>query len=205
MRMQKEDGNNHKMFIMRRFRVIALLTAIALLLSGCSLFQAKSDYSWTSNRTIVHALGLVDGVEYTNSKEAFENSLANGQTVFEVDLSLSGDGELICIHDWSLIDSSYSGADEELELYRNMTKDEFLARKIRDKYTPLCMEDLILVMKENPSIYFVTDTKEDQEEGIKKQFNNLIEICKRNKCPEVLKRIIPQIYNDEMFFTLKEI
>ncbi len=167
---------------------------------ACSKKQ-EYDYSWTENKTIVHALGIVDGVTTTNCLEAFQNSLQQGQTVFEVDLALTKDNELICAHD--LIGA---GVDiPGIESLNELSKDQFMSIKIQGKYTPLCMEDLILLMRDNPQIYIVTDTKADQPVEIGKQFNNIVELAKKNECPQVLDRIIPQIYNEDMFFQLKTI
>ncbi len=184
--------------------LISTIAILAILMCGCGKNDNKADYSWTANRTIVHALGVVDGETYTNSREALQNSLEQGQTVFEVDLGMTKDGYLVCAHDViSIIGEDNASYLSGKELY-DLTKEEFMSLKIRDKYTPLCMEDLILVMKDNPQMYIVTDTKEDRAEGIKKQFKYIIDLANENDCPEVLDRIIPQIYNDEMFNILKK-
>ena len=179
---------------------IILLNIFMIASIACSK-KDKYDYSWTENRTIVHALGIVDDITMTNSFEAFQNSLQQGQTVFEVDLALTSDNELICAHDLGCV-----GADNlEADSLNEVSKEEFMSIKIQGKYTPLCMEDLILLMRDNPQIYIVTDTKADQPEEIGIQFNNIVELAKKNDCPQVLDRIIPQIYNEDMFFQLKTI
>lgn len=185
-------------------RIISAMLPLAIFFGGgCA--NTSEDYSWTENRTIVHALGVANGESYTNSLEALNNSLAQGQTVFEVDLALTSDGELICAHDSVTLMGEDNRAFLEGKELCDITKDEFTSLKIRDKYTTLCMEDLILVMKDHPDMYIVTDTKEDRQEGIKKQFDNIVELAKKNKCSKVLDRIIPQIYNEDMFSTLQKI
>ncbi len=190
---------------MLKKRIIAFAIFFCFFLCSCSAENSQEDYSWVNNRTIVHALGVVDGETYTNSLEALNNSLQQGQTVFEVDLALTADGEMICAHDISSIAGDSNRTFLEGKELGNLTKDEFMGLKIRDKYTPICMEDIILVMKNNPRMYIVTDTKEDKEEGIKKQFLYIVELAKKNNCTEVLNRIVPQVYNDDMFYILKDI
>lgn len=184
-------------------RIVSPMLLLTIIFGGCA--ETSEDYSWTDNRTIVHALGVANGESYTNSLEALNNSLAQGQTVFEVDLALTSDDELICAHDTVTLMGEDNRAFLEGKELCDITKDEFMSLKIRDKYTPLCMEDLILVMKDHPDMYIVTDTKEDRQEGIKKQFDNIVELAKKNKCSKVLDRIIPQIYNEDMLSTLQKI
>lgn len=56
------------------------------ILSSCSL--------------IAHAGGGIDGVKYTNSKEALLQSIDTGYRLIEIDLLVSSDGEILGAHDW---------------------------------------------------------------------------------------------------------
>ena len=177
--------------------LFVFLFQIIFSLTACG---SKNDYSWTENRTIVHALGVVDDITYTNSREAMENSLAQGQTVFEVDFAITADDDMICAHDWSTLGFSVPRVS-----FDKMTKEEFLSLKMYDKYTTMCLDDILTTMQEHPDMYIVTDTKGDKTEDIKKQFGLIVDKANSNDCSEVLDRVIPQIYNEDMYFTLKEI
>ena len=50
---------------------------------------------------IAHAGGAVDGLTYTNSKEALANALDNGFRYIELDLFKAPDGNVVCLHDSS--------------------------------------------------------------------------------------------------------
>ena len=47
---------------------------------------------------IAHALGSIDGHTYTNSREAFLRSYSLGVRCFEVDLAVTQDNQLVCVH-----------------------------------------------------------------------------------------------------------
>lgn len=44
----------------------------------------------------------VDGKAYTNSLEALQSNLAAGHRIFEVDLAITSDGKVVCLHDWDI-------------------------------------------------------------------------------------------------------
>ena len=70
----------------------------------------RLDYSWAENtHLIAHAMGAIDGYDYTNSLEAFQFNYAKGFTVFEVDLSLSAEGIPLAVRDWSQFNSMTAG------------------------------------------------------------------------------------------------
>lgn len=51
-----------------------------------------------SSRYIAHALGEYNGIKYSNTKDAFENSYKMGFRFFEVDLTITPDDEIIAFH-----------------------------------------------------------------------------------------------------------
>lgn len=147
-------------------------------------------YEWAKNNSLVaHALGGINHKAYTNSLEAFNYSYSIGYKVFEVDLNLTSDGHLAAIHNWK---------GKPLKL------NEFKKQKIFKKYTPLSFEDILLLMDKNEDVYLVTDTKETEKEKVKKQFTIIVNAAK-NVDRKLLSRIIPQIYYEEMFYTVKKI
>ncbi len=150
-------------------------------------FPQRFDYEWTKNAYIAHALGGVDGVTYTNSLEAFEANYNAGFRVFEVDLRLTADGALAAVHD--------APEHEDGSL---MTLEEYKATKIQGQYTPLSFEDVLMLMKQYPDIYIITDTKKKDKELLRQQFTLIVETADR-VAPEALDRIIPQLYNEHTF------
>lgn len=164
------------------------------------------DYSWTRYSYIAHAMGGIDGTSYTNSLEAFLENYENGHRVFEVDLSLTSDQKLVAIHDWS--PESTIGICEfpltEEQLGVALSQEEFKALKIKDKYTPLSFEDIVQLLKDYPDIYIVTDTKETEEPNISAQFQYIAEAASKVD-PALLDRIIPQIYNEGMYYSIMDI
>lgn len=156
-------------------------------------YAQRFHYEWTQSPYVAHALGGVDGDTYTNSREAFFENYRGGHRVFEADLRLTKDGELAVVHD--------------LPVNKNgepMTLKEFQKHKIQGKYTPLSFRSLAKLMKKYPDIYLVTDSKETDTQLVAQQFQKIVEIGNETD-PEILKRIIPQIYNMEMYDTVMNI
>ena len=147
--------------------------------------MANTGSEWyLKHRLIFHAGGQIQGHTYTNSLEAVEKTLAEnagGGCIIEIDLAHTSDGALVCVHEWS---------DAFLNQKEAVTLEEFLARKIQGKYTPLTAEQLLEIMAENPQMYLVTDMKE--EAAVSSVISELVELCGRNA--EVLSRVIVQLY-----------
>lgn len=158
-----------------------------------------------NNKLISHAMGEIDGYYYTNSLEAFQNSYYNkGSRVFEVDFELTLEGILVARHDWRLIYAEQLMQTPETPI-DNMpwTYDYFMKQSINEKYTPLDINGIIELLINYPDIKIVTDTKHTDLNHIKKQFSQIVESA--NYDPAILKRIIPQIYNQEMLTTVNNI
>ena len=164
------------------------------------------DYSWTMYPYVAHAMGGIDGNTYTNSLEAFMANYKNGHRIFEVDLSFTSDNKLAAIHDWSA--EITVGICEfpltEEQLGRPLSEAEFKELKIKGLYTPLTFEDIVQLMNKFPDIYIVTDTKETEEPYITSQFQYIVDTVTAVN-PDLLDRIIPQIYNEEMYYHIMEL
>lgn len=157
------------------------------------------DYSWVDQVPpyIAHACGGIDGLTYTNSREAFIHNYHLGQRVFEIDFNLSDDGFLIASHDenhWREI----SGSLEPYDL------ENFDNTKLHEKYESLNLTEVIELLAEYPDAYVVTDTKDVLQPYVSLAFSQLVYQAQKTH-PEVLDRIIPQIYNEEMFAWLNAI
>lgn len=136
------------------------------------------------NTVIAHGLGQIEEFTTTNSKEAFEQSYANGQKVLEADISLTSDGKAVLSHEFD----GFS-AEGEVPLY-----EEFMKGKVEGKFTTLSMEWITQTLMEYEDIYIMTDCKTDSLEQICAQ---IVTYAKEQGREDVLKRLIVQVYGEE--------
>ncbi len=156
------------------------------------------------NPLIAHALGEADGKIELNTKEAFISSWENGFRVVEGDFIYTSDNVLVLRHDFEK-DGSYYRLEIEPEGKLVMNSKTFKATPAVFEQTPLTAVDLITLMIEYPDMYLVTDTKSTDKTTVQKQFRDLKAIATNMGAPEVLDRIIPQIYKKEMLGWVKEV
>ena len=157
------------------------------------------DYSWVNGqKTVMHAFGSIEDNDYTNSLEAFQYNYSRGSRIFEVDLRLTDDYKLVCCHDaddWRKMSGIEDG---------DFNYDIFMNSSLFGKYTVIDIKDLLKIMDQHKDIYIITDTKDYDEDLCYVEFqtivNNALEIN-----PEVLDRIIPQIYTENMVQNIMEI
>lgn len=157
----------------------------------------QSETSWyTTYSVIAHAMGSVNGVDYTNSKEAFEQSYKKGYRVFEIDLSFTSDNKIVLWHDWEEDTGKYvKQSGRKIPTY-----EFFMSHKICKKYTPLSLEDLIDIMKSHPDIYVVTDSKETNYLSILK---SLVKESKEDDT--ILNRFIIQFYEYNQYAKIQNV
>lgn len=106
---------------------------------------------------IAHAGGQIDGHNYTNSKEAIENSIKKGIKHIELDLRLTSDSILVATHAWEEFNQMVNNADTN----HVPTLNEFKASKLYGKYTPVSYQDIDSILAANPDIILVTDKTSD--------------------------------------------
>ncbi|MDO4531997.1 MAG: phosphatidylinositol-specific phospholipase C/glycerophosphodiester phosphodiesterase family protein [Bacillota bacterium] len=180
---------------------VFLLAAVLGMLAAQPVLAAD----WQSgNPLIAHALGEVDSKIETNSREAFLNAWSNGYRVVEADFSYTSDGVLVVRHDFEK-DGSYARLEIPTDKDHVMDSQTFMNTPILFTQTPMRAVELLYLMEEYPDVYLVTDTKHTDMETVKKQFQELKQIARNMGHPEVLDRIIPQIYHEEMLGWIKEI
>jgi len=165
----------------------------------------RMDYSWTeASPYIAHALGGIDGHAYTNSREALEEAYKNGYRNIETDFEYSSDGELVLIHNFKkkTLKDLFGMETEESE--KILSSEEFLSMKIYGEYTPMTMKDLLLFMADHGDMYLILDGKYDTEEEVKKEYSYIKELSEEAD-PDILNRMVPQIYNEEMYDWIMDI
>lgn len=167
--------------------------------------KPQSDFSlpWYRQYAIVaHAMGCVEGRTETNSKEAFLESYALGQRVFEVDLTLTSDNKLVARHDFEQM--SYYNAEQQVGSEIVMDYETYMSQTIKYKYTPLDIDGVLRLLSEYSDAYLITDTKETGYGAVSTQFTLLNDAVERID-PSLRERIIVQIYNDRMFDRVMEL
>ena len=150
-------------------RLLPVALALGLLQGGCGRVDVASvpeapfsckDESWNAAsvnplRFIAHAGGEIDGLRYTNSREALELAYEKGLRLFEFDLIKTVDGQLVAAHDW----------DHWREATGSLAKEpshrEFKERLLFGKYRTLDLHDLEQWFGERTDSYLVTDKVED--------------------------------------------
>ncbi|SFL37599.1 glycerophosphoryl diester phosphodiesterase [Paenibacillus sp. 1_12] len=167
--------------------------------------EPAANEDWTRFPLIAHALGGIDGVDYTNSLEAFQTNYDKGQRLFEVDFSITKDGLLAARHDWmGYLATKFEQDIPAEKLEEPLTLKEFKSYKILENYTPLSFADVARLSKKYPDVYFITDTKETDPELVKQQFTLIRDTINRID-PTLIDRFIPEIYSPEMLDTVREI
>lgn len=191
---------------MRKQRLSAVAMAAML---GVMLFPGRTalaaENSWTEgNPLIAHALGEYEGKIETNSKEAFISSWESGYRVMEADFTYTSDHTLVVRHDFEPGGSYYR---LEISPKGNPVMDTktFQDTKIVYEQTPLTAAELLQLMYEYQDVYLVTDTKNTDKQTVQSQFRDLKMLAENMGAPEVLNRIIPQIYSQEMLGWIKEV
>lgn len=139
-------------------------------------------------KLIVHAGGFLqnelNNFSYTNSKESVMKSIKNGYNFIEIDLQITSDNYIVCTHEWNQIylnGKPFQG---------QVTKDEFLQGKSYNNFTSMSLDDLCEFISKNPSLYFITDTKDNLFSSAK--------IIKRD-CPNYYDHFIIQIYHQSEY------
>ena len=109
-----------------------------------------------ANYYIAHATGAIDGETYLNCQDALLQSLKNGYKYVELDLALTTDSTLVCIHDWPNFHKRLVGDSIETPI----STSDFLEKRILGRYKPLTLQQAIEIQKKHPYI-IVTDKISD--------------------------------------------
>lgn len=191
----------------RLIAAVILLMLIGTFLLAYRGQSTEEHTGFTTHRVISHAMGAVDGLAYTNAREAFVNNYKKGSRVFEVDLMFTSDGHLVARHEWM---ESFTEQMQQKQVVsteqggKPWSYEQFKNTLIHGSYTPVDWKDVLDLLEKYPDAYVVTDTKEQDPAQIKQLFAQLTRQA-QGKNPDILSRIVPQIYDEEMLRTLRSI
>lgn len=149
-------------------------------------------------KTIMHAMGAIDGEVYSNCKEAFEQNYARGHRFFEADFSYTKDNYIVLWHNWNK-----NQINSGTKLGTVPTRAQFEQMKIYDKYTSLTLEGLLELMDDYPDAYIFMDTKLTDTDDVKKQYKTIVSTAESMGLKHVLDRMVVMIYNKSMYSTIK--
>lgn len=166
--------------------------------AGICVYQSTRPW-YQEAPPIAHALGGVDGISYTNSKDAFEYSIERGYRYLEADFCTTSDGHLVLRHDWGL------EVPMGFEAGYVPTLEEFTGNNICGKYTSLSALDLLALMDKHKDVYIITDSKDGAYDAVVEHFTYLVETAKENGYEDLLDRFIVQIYNDDMLHAVESV
>lgn len=147
----------------------------------------------SGSNIIAHGMGKIEGVTVLNCLESFKEQYDRGVRVFEVDLRVTSDLQVVLRHDWR------AGWQEGVSELSIPTLEEFKAKPLLGKYTPMTFRDLLLLMKEYPDICIVTDTKFVDEELVTIQFKAMLRDAAELGMNNIFDRIVVQVYTELMF------
>ncbi|MDO5716293.1 MAG: sulfatase-like hydrolase/transferase [Tissierellia bacterium] len=142
--------------------------------------------------TITHAGGELCGMTYTNMKEALDENYDRGKRIFEVDIETTADGKGVCLHSWDGFVYKFF----KKEPHRLLTKSEFMDAEEVHGFTQMDLNLLIQWFQEHEDAILVTDSKRNT-------IQTLTYI--KEKAPELLDRIWPQIYAQEEYLPVKQL
>ena len=146
---------------------------------------------------VAHAGGGLQEGDYSNSKEALDQSAANGLRLFELDFNWTGDGELAIVHDWT---REYwywhhlGWTDWMASHFVVPSSRRFHASTPRFDLTRLSLEALIEWLRTNPG-RIITDIKSSNIEGLA-----LI----ASRAGPLQHRFVPQIYSAAEYDAVRE-
>lgn len=195
----------------RRRRMLIQLTSFFLAILSCALCgqtllaewkNPPKHNLWLGDTLVGHAFGAIDGITYTNSREAFDLRYEQGIKTFEVDLALTSDQQVVLAHDYNrsnppTLEEFLSGNAKG----RSSTEDPMPPTQ----FTPMSFIDLCLIMKEHPEIWIITDSKYTDGANIRAEFTSMVNAAKSVDAEDVLDRLVIQIYNEDMYRILKDI
>ena len=168
---------------------IGFAIILFLFLSTAAIFAAEEP---AYEKVIAHGGGSYKGYETTNSAEALNNAITNGFKMIELDMELSSDHKIIMLHDWDRTAMHYYGRS----FPKKLSQSSFMKLSVYGQLEVLTFDKLAAILEKNPDVRIVTDTKGDNPELL---------AAIRDKYPDLVNRIIPQIYDYGQWQEVKDL
>lgn len=155
--------------------ILFINISLSLLLLNYFIFKVNN----TSR--VAHAGGGIDGIAYTNSLKAINQSIRNGFKIIEIDFNLTSDSKIICFHHIYNVGFSY----------------EIFLKLNRENYYPACdLEDIVRILYEKNTLKIISDVKFD---------NSVFLYNFKQNYPALMNQIIPQVYSYQDYLYAKEL
>lgn len=145
-----------------------------------------------NQQLIAHGMGAIGDLTIPNCLESFLVQYEAGIRVFEVDLRLTRDVQVVLRHDW------WSTWQEGIDWVHIPTREKFVSEKIKGEYTPLSFRDLLLLMEEYPDICVITDSKFTESDIFSIQFDAMLADAHELGLTYLFDRIVVQVYDGNM-------
>ncbi|KAB0461830.1 glycerophosphodiester phosphodiesterase family protein [Vibrio kanaloae] len=137
-----------------------------------------------SGGLIAHAGGGINGLKYTNSLEAMEQSIEHGFKMIELDLLISSDGRIVAVHDWKsfheMTNSNNTGSISYKEFESKTIYDEYKTLNISTAIDILDGNDVVLVTDKIKNLALLSKYIIDKDKSI-------IEVFSVDKYNEAIK------------------
>lgn len=160
---------------------------------------------------IAHALGTVDGRVYTDSGEAFAESIQRGFQWFEVDLVETGDGKVVACHTLGSLRHEFNRPERIGEL----SYDVFMQGRLFGRYSPLDLTAVLDLLEQHPAIRLIIDVKNSQSRRQEDDLQHSTQAYQRihqkiwalvqQRSAQLIDRLYPQIYTPQDLTALKSV
>lgn len=147
---------------------------------------------------IMHALGGMENkYTYTNSIDALRYYYEIGCRFFELDLSFTSDGQLVCAHSATVdgVENVWRKVEWVKRLGQNYDPehtlasfDEFMSFTIQGKFKATSFAEIVDFMKEHSDMYIMLDVGNRSYAGTKKIYEQIVNTANGNA--DVLDRLI---------------
>lgn len=188
--------------------LLAFLCAASAPIASSAALDAQapaSEPEWTRHKLVAHGMGEIGGYTYTNTIEAFQTNYNKGFRLFEVDLQLTADGYLVARHDWQpyLYRQLGQPVPEADRSGLPLAREEALSLLVHHAYRTTDFDGLLELLRQYPDAVFITDTKDTDPLTVRRQFQAMREAAREE--PELLRRIVPQFYDQSMYAAIESI
>lgn len=181
---------------MKKIKKLYLLSVIMILLVPTWVFAAPLQLV-QKPVLVAHGMGSIDNTPITNSLEAFMLNYTKGYRVFEVDLNMTLDKQVVCYHDaWNFVNHTGGYYPAALEKFKTQT--------LLGKYSTVTLDKLIRLMSLYDDVYIITDVKDYTKDEFKDYFKQVVEKAYQID-PSVLERFIIQVYSPETLEWAREV